>query len=237
MKSIFILLMAFCLFTNASAQVNANNNTYPKTIDVTGSAAMEIIPDLIITSVELKEYEKRGTGKISLETIKTAFLENCKKIGIPDSMISIGSYEGNNNSYFRRRRKPEDLNASISYNIVFNNSKKMDELVALLDNEATQNFQIVGISHTRIIEFRKQMKIQAIRAAKEKAEYLCEAIKEKVGEAVTIEEGDDEVNQVSIANKRSNTGENAVLNFSAPSTIDFQKLYIRYEIKVSFAIK
>ena len=42
-------------------------------------------------------------------------------------------------------------------------------------------------------EFRKQLKIQAIKAAKDKGIYLTEAITEKLGEAITISETDNTV--------------------------------------------
>ncbi len=67
----------------------------------------------------------------------------------------------------------------------------MDELVEKLDDEATQNFRIERTSHSKILEYRKQLKIQAIKAAKEKADYLAAAIDEQVGAAVTITEPND----------------------------------------------
>ena len=45
----------------------------------------------------------------------------------------------------------------------------MDALVEKLDDNATQNFQVVLTTHSNVIEFRKQLKIKAIQAAKEKA--------------------------------------------------------------------
>jgi len=42
----------------------------------------------------------------------------------------------------------------------------MDALVDKLDDDATQSFLIVSTSHSKITEFRKQLKIQAIKAAK-----------------------------------------------------------------------
>ncbi len=57
-----------------------------------------------------------------------------------------------------------------------------------LDDEATQGFFISRTSHSKIEEYRKQLKIQAVKAAKEKAIYLSEAIGEKAGVAVTIQE-------------------------------------------------
>lgn len=38
--------------------------------------------------------EKKGQGKINIETIKRNFLNNVKGIGIADSLISIAAYDG-----------------------------------------------------------------------------------------------------------------------------------------------
>ena len=43
-------------------------------------------------------------------------------------------------------------------------------------------------SHSKMDEYKKQIKINAIKAAKEKATYLLEAIGEKSGKAINIEE-------------------------------------------------
>src|SRR5215204_5997103 len=90
MKSLllpFVLLISQLCFGQTT-------NPYPKTITVTGSAEMEVVPDEISVQVILKEYEKKGQGKINIETIKRNFLTNVKAIGIQDSLISISAYDG-----------------------------------------------------------------------------------------------------------------------------------------------
>ena len=64
----------------------------------------------------------------------------------------------------------------------------MDNLVEKLDDDATKNFTIVSVSHSKITEYRKDLKIKAIKAARDKGLYLTEAIGEKLGEAITINE-------------------------------------------------
>ena len=148
---------------------------------------MEVVPDEMYVNVELKEYQKKGESKKDLETIKNQFLGYCKSVGIPDSVISIESYSGSG-SYYNIRKKNTDLFAGITYQIKFNSSKLTDNLVEKLGDDATQIFVIASVSHSRIIEFRRQLKTKAVQAAKEKGVYLTEAIGEKLGEAVTIVE-------------------------------------------------
>jgi len=245
MKKLISSVIIICLFQAAIAQTQPifTNNPYPKTISVSGSAEMEIVPDEIYVNVMLTEYQKRGESKKDIEIIKTQFLESCKAAGIPDSLNSIVSYSGNNNYYnIRKKKKNTDLLANITYQVKFKSSKLMDELVEKLDDNATQNFLIVSASHSRITEFRRQLKIKAVQAAKEKGIYLTEAVEEKLGEAITITEPTEwqPLNQNLVLSNSSMSQ----YRFSAeadglPSTseVDFKKIKLRFEVSVVFALK
>lgn len=221
-------------------------NPFPKTITVAGSSEMEIIPDEIYVIVDLREYEKRGQGKADIETIKSTFLQNCRDIGLPDSTITIASYEGNNNPWLRKKKK-SDLYSSISYQIKFNKSNDIDKLVDKLDDDATQNFRIVRTSHSKINEYRKQLKIQAIKAAKEKGIYLTDAIGEKLGEAITVNEPHEnfteyynELNKAntqlySLGQRKFESDEASTAN--AETVIDFKRIRLRFDVEVVFALK
>lgn len=214
-------------------------NPYPKTITVNGSADMEITPDEIYVVVTLKEYEKKGTGKISLDKIKADFLNSCSNVGLHDSVITIASYEGN---LLKKKRSKEELYASISYQIKFNNTKKIDELVNRLDDEATQGFDVVRVNHSKIQEYRKQVRILAIKAAKEKAAYLTEAVGENLGTAVTITEYNRDIvqpyiSQASYGNVLARAGVDGANWSTAESSIDFKKIKVYMEVNVVFAIK
>jgi len=213
-------------------------NPYPKTITVSGSAEMEVVPDEIYVLVDLKEYEKKGSGKISLDKIKSDFLASCRSIGLADSLITIASYDGfNGNPWIRKKSKKQDLLASITYQVKFTNSKKMDELVEKLDDEATQNFRIERTSHSKIQEYRKQLKLQAIKAAKEKAGYLAAAIDEQVGAAVTITEPNDVEVQPYRFSQVSNSAIYAKAMDESTFSVDFKKIKLRFEVQVVFALK
>jgi len=252
MKKLIIIANIFLFAATTSAQQVQpifTNNPFPKTITVSGSAEMEIIPDEIYVNITLREYQKRGEAKKEIESIKTAFLENCKAVGIPDSAVSIFSFSGYNNYYsFKKRKKDPDMQSAITYQVKFKDSKTMDDLVEKLDDEATQNFIIANTSHSKITEYRKQLKINAIQAAKNKGTYLTESIGEKLGEAITIKEPDENLaalsepySQVRIRganslssnfNMRMSSGD----NYSS-TEIDFKKMKLRFEVEVVFALK
>lgn len=251
MQKKLLSITALFLFYFAEAQqpqLVFANNPFPKTISVSGSAEMEIIPDEIYVNIDLREYQKKGEDKKDLETIKTNFLESCRAVGIADSVISIVSYSGFNNYYFMKKKKRSpDLFATITYQVKFKSSDLMDRLVEKLDDDATQNFLIVATSHSRMTEYRKQLKIKAVQAAKDKGIYLTEAIGEKLGEAIKINEpGEpDLVDGNGVANDNIRLrGISSINNYYkaepfSPKVqeVDFKKIRLRFEVEVEYALK
>lgn len=239
MKQLFITLSILCVTVVTFAQ---QNNPFPKTINVTGSAETNIIPDEIYVIVTLKEYEKKSTGKVTLDKIKSDFLGYCRSIGLPDSSVTIASYEGYNNyPWWRKRKMREELYSSISCQVKFSTSAKMDELVDKLDDDATQNFVIARLSHSKIAEYRRQLKIQAIKAAKDKAVYMAEAIGENLGAAVTITEPDDafapDLYRAAQSNSYAYLARDKDGVADGEKGVDFKNIQLRYEVKAVFALK
>jgi uncharacterized protein len=246
MKHLTIILVAMLSLNSAGAQQQPACNPFPKTITVTGTSEMEIVPDEIYVQVDLREYKKKGEEKVDIEVIKAEFLAACKSVQIADSLISIASYEGMNTAdWWRRKKKDPNLFATISYQIKFSSSKKMDDLVEKLNDEATANFRITKTWHSKMTEYRKQLKIAAVKAAKEKGIYLTEAIGEKLGAAITITEPDDAaLYQTTYQTKMSNTAMKSQGyvggRFNGDSNddgIDFKKLRLQFQVSIIYALQ
>jgi uncharacterized protein YggE len=236
MNRFFILAMTVLFFTVGHAQNVVN--PYPKTITVTGSAEMEIVPDEIYVMVDLKEYEKKGSGKISIDKIRQDFLTAVHSLGLPDSAVSVAAYDGYNNPWLRKKNKKDQLYASITYQVKLKSAAQVDQLVDKLDDNATSNFYIASTSHSKLAEFRKNLKIQAVRAAKEKAGYLAEAINEQVGVAVTINEPNEYFQPYynTLANVQMKSMAMDQVAADQPQA-DFKKIKLKYDVTVVFALK
>jgi uncharacterized protein len=122
-KSI-LLLTATMFLLSATAQDNALKQ---RTINVNGSAEMEVVPDEIYVQIDLREYDKKNNGKVDIETIKNNFLTACKSIGLTENDISIQGYQGWDGNYWlykKKKKQNPDLKASISYWVKVSNTKK-----------------------------------------------------------------------------------------------------------------
>lgn len=234
-----LFLIAGALFTLASfAQ---EKNPFPRTITVNGSADMEIVPDEIYVQVYLKEYEKKGSGKVPIDKIRQDFLTAVRSLGLPDTAISVSAYDANNyNPWWRKKNKKEELYASITYQVKLRSAAQVDLLVDKLDDNATQNFYISRTSHSKLDEFRKNLKIQAVKAAKEKAQYLSGAINENIGVAITINEPGEFYQPYygDMAANRMMKAEVAQASSAADQPqADFKKMKLRYDVTVVFELK
>jgi len=229
------MLAAFFISTMFIA--NAQTTQAPlRSIAVNGMAEMEVVPDEIYVQVELSEYKKNNV-KVDIEKIRTVFLATLAQLGYTEKDIAVQGYSGwDGNPYIYKKKKNNDLLAGIHYWVKVASTAKMDELVDRLDDAATTNFFIAKTSHSKITEYKKQLKIAAIKAAKAKAEYLSEAIEEKIGKAITITEPEEiKLYQPQFANamfKNNNAAES-----ETPLSADFKKIKLQFEVNVVFALQ
>lgn len=244
-KVLPLIITIFCLTVISTHAQTTITVPKQKSINVTATAETEITPDIIYVQVDLREYDKKGVGKINIDNIKANFLQACKNAGIADSLITVNSYQGYDNIWLNRKNKKKDpdMKASISYLIKLSTPQQIDKLVDALDDEATQNFFIARLDYSKMPELKKQLKIDAIKAAKAKAVYLTEAIDEHIGGAISIKDGEDpysdgNYNNVVVAGyavqKRSNF---AYEDAGTTNGINFKKLKFQFQVSVEFALQ
>jgi uncharacterized protein len=236
MKKILIAFALSLFVRNAIAQ---ETKPIQKTISVSGSSEIEVVPDEIYVQVDLREYNKKNGDKVDINAIKNNFLAACKSIGLTEKDVTVQSYQGYDNNYWwMKKKKNPDLKASISYSIKVSKVDMLDALVDKMDDEATQNFFIAKASYSKMDELKRDLKIAAVKAAREKAIYLSEAIGEHIGEALTINDP-TEVNpppRPYYANEMMKAAR--AEDSTAPAMdVDFKKIKLQYEVNVVFALK
>jgi uncharacterized protein YggE len=236
-----ILALVLALPSAASAQTAPAPTSFPRTITVNGSAEMSVTPDEIYVSITLKEYTRKGEKK-DLKSLTADFLAACKAAGIPDSAISVFDLDGYNERWYwaRQSKRPEEIQGQIAYELKVARFDMVEALAEKLDDYGS-SFHVTRTAHSNASAFRKQLKIDAMKAAKEKARYLSESIGENIGPAITITEPSEtgEQSQYTISQTVSNSlSSNTVENMQPlPRSIAARKLRYRYEVVVVFALK
>ena len=206
-------------------------------IEVTGKAEMEIIPNEIYLKIILNEKDFKGIK--NLDEIEKAMIEKLQQIGIDISKdLAIKDMTSNFKDYWI---KASEINSIKVYQLKVNDAKTAGSVFRELESIEISNITIERVDHSDIHEFKQQVKISAIKAAKQKAESLAGAINQNCGKAIYIEELNNQVYKTMpgyLAGANSNIMIRGVSSLSKTSTpeIEFEEIKLEYSILARFEL-
>jgi uncharacterized protein len=150
------------------------------------------------------------------------------------------------NSFYVYQKKLKDTLASKDYQLKIKDLAKIEKLQEIADKLNISRLDLIESTHSELTSYRKETKMEAVKAAKAKAEYMLGAIGEKVGKVQYIEEIDNEsrsqYNGIGLttgifgtANIGSNTM--SVGGQDSSSNLSFSKIKLRYVVLARFEIQ
>lgn len=233
MKHVLTSIIFICAFVSAFAQTTP----YQKRISVTGTAEMEVVPDEIYFRVVVKEYQK-DKNKILIEKLEKELTQAVLVAGISKEDFMIEQVAGY--SWSKKKKEDAELYSSKNFIIKVSTPGKIDEVLNKVNAESIYSVEIRNYSHSKIEEYKKQLKIQAIKAAKVKATYLLEAIGEKPGSALEINDYDYNQGGLYMANAQVSNNEYRQYDGAATdeySSAGFQKIKLQFQVNAIFEIQ
>lgn len=230
MKKYSLLVAAMLLATLAIGQVYQQEKPF---IEVTGIAKMEVVPDQIYVSIMLKERSE-SRGKVTIDRLESDMKAALKRAGIDLKNLSLQDTESD---LTKITRKKQDVLTSKTYQLVVSDAKALSSVVDELGQIEIKDLDIVKVSHSNIENFRKDVRMQAMKAAKTKADYMLEAIGEKAGSPTMVVENSwmEDMPQGGGRYKEANV----MLSMSADKAEDelsFTKINLEARVQVRFAI-
>lgn len=233
MKNVFLILFILAFVSFAGAQESAPTS---RSIQVNGSAEMEITPDEIYFTIVLEEYMEDKEKKKPMEKLEEQLKAAIVIAGIPKENLTIENVYGQN---WERKRRNKDFLEKRSYILKLNDASAMDGILDKIDQKAIESVYITRFSHSKIEEYRKQLKIQAIKNAKEKAKYLLEAIGEDLDRPLLIKETENSF-PLPVVWDESQVSNSTYMSYqksSGESDLGVKKIKLRMEIYAEFGIK
>lgn len=247
MKRLSLFLSILFVAIISHGQINENCVKDPF-IAVTGTAKMEIVPDKIYLNIILTEKDR--SDKKQLNEIELLFLDVLQKSNISKDDLSLSNAES---SIIRVPWKRKKINKSKEYQLMVKDVKTLTLLLNELENVDISNVSISHVDHSKIEEYRKDVKIKAIIAAKEKADYLLKAIGKELGDPIEISENqnyisslqskDAGVNSTMRGGRSSGTeyyirgSRTSGTEYYIDDQITFEKIELEYSVFVKFKIK
>ncbi len=234
MKTFFLFFTLALISTSGIAQSELNPLNSTPYIEVTGEGEMEVIPDQIFLHFTLKErYD--GKKKLNIEDLEKKMKQHLKVNDFDLSKLSLADADAD---YVTIKRKNKDVLASKDYVLEVGTTNELADTWEILDEIDVLNAYIERVDHTKMEAFKKEVKIKAIQAAKDKASYLLEAVGQNVGPALFIQEREN-YGQPYAKNIRvrgmAELQDVAATEASEPA-ISFQKIKLTYKVFARFAI-
>lgn len=233
MKKIGVAIACVLAWHFSSAQAFEKNFIDQNYIEVTGLAKIELTPDEIFLNVTINEEDNKG--KESMEQLEKDMIKKLKEIGIDtEKDLAVLDFTSNFKDYWL---KQADIFTSKTFQIIAHDGRTVGRIFQELEKLNISNISIEKLDHSEIEKHRRQVKIEAVKAAKEKAEAMTSAIGLTAGKALYIQEIDNYYaprTMMKKANYAMSVRESA--DTDVPD-IDFEKIKLEYKVIARFAIE
>ena len=236
MKKILFVNVLVCVFTvMTAAQVQPER----RVIEVSGSAEQLVTPNEFTFKITLAERIE-NKQKITIEQQESKLRAELASLGV-DVAKDLSIYDISS-TYFRQK-KVKDVLGTKDYRLKIRDLNKIAQLQDLADRLNISRLDLIDTEHSDIVRLRRETKIEAIRAAKAKAEYLHAAIGQRVGSAVYIKEVEDDGPRtissgvVNIQSNYASNGRSIGGTQSDDDGLSFTPIKLRYVIIAKFEIE
>ena len=221
MRKLFLLAIVLCVWS-VVADAQESERRY---IEVTGSSEIEVVPDEIHLLIQIKEYWKEEfvpnskpedyKTKVPLEWIEKDLRRVLSRAGISDEAIRVQEI----GDYWRQKGKEFLIGKQLD--IRFTDFEKINAVIKKIDTKGIESMRIGELKHK-----------EALKAAREKASYLVEAMGQKLGEVIRIvEPASSYVSPYSLYQAQSN------VSMGTAATEQYRVITLRYEMTARFAIE
>jgi uncharacterized protein len=233
-----ILGLLFTISLTGFSQTGEKNFIDQNYIEVTGKAEMDIVPDLIYLKIILSDKDNKN--KQSLIEIEKSMTSKLIEIGIDISKdLSIKDYASNFKLYWISK---SDIILTKEYQLIVHDTKALQQVYFEFQKLGISNVTIYKLDHSKIEQFRKEVKINAVKAAKDKAEALTMSINQTIGKAIYIQEFDNSYlsalqGKAAGANIRIRGVSSGYSSDNSNPDVEFEKINIQYSILVRFELK
>lgn len=207
-----------------------------KKITVSGLAEAEVTPDIIYVGISLKEYFKDNNGKnrIDITTLENQLVRAVQQAGLPKESLTVNSLS----AYATRDKKknPEFL-ASKQYQLKVNDLNRYNDIIEAIDPKGIAYTNIERYDYSKIERLKLELKVKALQNAKQKANFMVEAIGDKLGSALDIQEINNEIYPQAYRANTMMMKSTAADAAESSAEIDFKQIKLSYTVNVVFEIR
>lgn len=226
----FILAAAVALLAlPAAAQVQ---EAFPSYIQVNGRAEREIAPDEFYLQIVINERDSKG--KVSVESQQRDMIAALKRLGVNvEKQLKVANLSS---EFFKKNTSV----ATAKYQLQLGSSAEVGKVWQALDGLGISNVSILKVSHTQIEQYKAEVRIEAMRNAKQNAATLAEAIGQTIGKCFYVYDSNNDVMPVfynNMAVMRSAKAFDAAEAAAEEEPLDFKTIKLQYSVQAKFVLE
>ena len=221
----FILAAAVALLAlPAAAQVQ---EAFPSYIQVNGRAEREIAPDEFYLQIVINERDSKG--KVSVEMIAAL-----KRLGVNvEKQLKVANLSS---EFFKKNTSV----ATAKYQLQLGSSAEVGKVWQALDGLGISNVSILKVSHSQLERYKSEVRVEAMRNAKQNAATLAEAIGQTIGKCFYVYDSNNDVMPVfynNMAVMRSAKAFDAAEAAAEEEPLDFKTIKLQYSVQAKFVLE
>lgn len=229
MKKLILIFVILPFLSHA--QIGDKNFIDQNYMEVTGKAEMEVAPDLVY--IKILVNEKDNKNKTALADREKLMVAKLKELGIDTNKdLLIKDMASNFKAYWLTK---DEIYLSKEYQLLVRDGKTASKVFIELEKLGISNVSIDRVESSKMQTYRRDVKVDAVKAAKEKAEALASAIGQTVGKAMYIQELEGMIPMT--ANTIMIRGASSLYGSTAAPEIEFEKIRLEYSVLCRFELK
>ena len=229
MKKLIAMAVVALMTLPAAAQMQ---EAYPSYIQVTGRAEKELTPDEFYLQIVINERDSKG--KISAESQQRDMVAVLRKLGVDvEKQLKMD----NLSSEFLKKNTSV---AMAKYQLQLGSSGEVAKVWQALDDLGISNISILKVTHSQLDKYKQEVRLEAMRNARESAQEMAGAIGQTIGKCFYIYDSNSNVLPVMY--------DNAVLMRSAKAAADaesaaeedpleFKTIKLEYGVQAKFVLE
>ncbi len=229
MKRLILWAVAVLVALPAAAQMQ---EAFPSYVQVYGRAEKEISPDEFYLQIIINERDSKG--KISVESQQRDMIAALKKLGVDvDRQLKVANLSS---EFFKKKSSV----ATAKYQLQLGSSAEVARVWQSLDELGISNVSILKVSHSKIDQYKEEVRVEAIRNAQRNAATLAEAIGQKVGRCFYIYDSNSNVLPTVYDNAvlmRSAKAAGVVEMQAEEDPLEFKTLRLEYGVQAKFVLE
>lgn len=229
MKRLILWAVAVLVALPAAAQMQ---EAFPSYVQVYGRAEKEITPDEFYLQIIINERDSKG--KISVESQQRDMIAALKKLGVDvDRQLKVANLSS---EFFKKKSSV----ATAKYQLQLGSSAEVARVWQSLDELGISNVSILKVSHSKIDQYKEEVRVEAIRNAQRNAATLAEAIGQKVGRCFYIYDSNSNVLPTVYDNAvlmRSAKAAGVVEMQAEEDPLEFKTLRLEYGVQAKFVLE